>query len=539
MTGEYSLEKSRNSLPTLKYKDIYIHSKYDPAKEGENLIRDILWENKKCIVIYGMGLAYHVEALIRQKHELKIIIIEKSPEILSLLKKTNRDKLFHSVRLYLGDLNGLEPWLFQAIEEYEADSVLQFQHKVSVSLDPDYYNLAGKIVANCIKYKLQSYITTLGFSRRWHENILKNLRAIDRCHRISKKSDLPVFIIGSGPSLDQHIKELSSLNNKGLVIAIAPVYQRLLDAGVEVHYLITVDGGIANLRHFLPEDKRHANTVLITTLSACPAAIRLWEGEILLINQSLSLEKRILEHCPEVPMRGNVALAAFSVAQHLSDGAIYLIGLDFAFSRGLYHFKGNRLELSLLSSTGRFKSMETMLYSMIHRFSTSVVESFDGERVLTNLAMRSYLEWMEGLVTDSKRMVQSVDQYGARLKGVYQTTIREMIESLKTNKTEFRVKDFQEKLSDSEIMRIRSSLGKLLEYYRKIYESLSHRNIKPDDLKKFLAEKGYGELSELISFSESKLFKKLHSKAFVEDDMTEFINSIRRTIRLSEMAIRL
>ncbi|MDH5682831.1 MAG: DUF115 domain-containing protein, partial [Spirochaetota bacterium] len=390
LTGDYYLETTRSSHSTLRYKDIYIHSKYDPVKEGINLVRDIITTGKKCIIIYGMGLAYHVEALIRRNQELKIIIIERSPEIISYLKKTKRDRLFQSVRLYLGDINSLESWLFEIIEENEADSILQYQHKVSVSLDPDYYAMAEKLVGNCIKYKLQSYLTTLAFSGRWHENILKNLIAIHRCHRISQKSDLPIFLIGSGPSLDLHIEKLSQLNNMGLVVALAPAYKRLLDAGVEVHYLISVDGGKANLSHFLPEDRQDDNSVLITTLSVCPAVIRHWKGDILLINQSLPLEDKLLTGWLNIPMRGNVALAAFSVARHLSSGDIYLMGLDFAFSRGLYHFRGNRLELGLLASTGRFLSMEKQLYSMIHRFRCASVASFDGDRVLTNLAMQSY-----------------------------------------------------------------------------------------------------------------------------------------------------
>ena len=61
----FEMERSKTGYVTLRYNGKYIHSKYNPVKEAEQFANNNynVIENNSTVVVYGLGLGYHILAL--------------------------------------------------------------------------------------------------------------------------------------------------------------------------------------------------------------------------------------------------------------------------------------------------------------------------------------------------------------------------------------------------------------------------------------------------------------------------------------------
>ncbi len=531
--SHYSLESSKKGPVTLKYKHKYLHSKYDPIKEGIKLASSLPIEGKKNIIIFGLALGYHITPLLDRDQMINVIVIESSVEVPGCLKKCHRLSLLKDVKLFFGDLSQLNNWFFQNIEEEYSDSILLFDYIPSLGIDPDYYKKAKTIVNDVFKYKLQSYLTTLGFGRRWHENCLKNLKLYSRFSVLDNKSTLPVFLVGSGPSLDDQIMKLPELSNRGIVIALAPGYHRLVEEGVRVHFLVSTDGGIANRIHLSQNGPRDEATILISTLSVTPRILRLWDGNILIMNLELPLEDYLLDDIPGIPMQGNVALAAFWIAQRISSGPIYLLGMDFAFTRGAYHFKGNRMEDILTFSGDKVRPYDTRFYDIISRFKRVAVPGHNGTEIKTNLAMQSYLSWLEEAISETSQSVYTLSHLGARINGVEYRSLDGLLQNLPSVEKDWDSHTLIKSLSKEAHKRLTIKLNDLLNHYLQMEENLEKELMNDkSSLEELIHEMSDSKIRDIVKLSLSRMLRKSQLKTLSADDYEDIKMSLQRTQRL-------
>ena len=98
----FIIEQTRNNQETIKVKKgesyIYLHSKYDPMREAETVIRK--FEEKETIdenshvIFYGAGLGYHIELFARKYPDTYFSIYEPSAGVFRhFLDKLNLKKL--------------------------------------------------------------------------------------------------------------------------------------------------------------------------------------------------------------------------------------------------------------------------------------------------------------------------------------------------------------------------------------------------------------------------------------------------------------
>ncbi|MGH7259037.1 MAG: hypothetical protein ACREIM_11700, partial [Nitrospiraceae bacterium] len=66
--GLLSISTARNGLPTAEYHGRRIHSAYDPVREAHTWAdsQTVSHHSRETIVVLGIGLLYHVEALQRR-----------------------------------------------------------------------------------------------------------------------------------------------------------------------------------------------------------------------------------------------------------------------------------------------------------------------------------------------------------------------------------------------------------------------------------------------------------------------------------------
>tara|TARA_B100000315_G_scaffold255670_1_gene299640 strand:+ start:8220 stop:10028 length:1809 start_codon:yes stop_codon:yes gene_type:complete len=151
-SGQLKVETSKTGKPTLKINDKYLHSKYDPLKEGEGWAQTFDIPKDISICVFGFGMGYHVRALLNRIED-PIYVVEPSLEILKCaLEHLDLTEIIPKINWIVAKDISI------VVREY---SHLKFQllsHSPSVNLLPDYYNsLTAKLtVCNLLeKIKLK------------------------------------------------------------------------------------------------------------------------------------------------------------------------------------------------------------------------------------------------------------------------------------------------------------------------------------------------------------------------------------------------
>ena len=226
----WEIVASKEGSPTLLWDGASLHSRYDPVAEGGRWGEEIvgkLPEDARGILVLGLGLGYHVEALLART-TLPVVVFEPSPDILRAsfrllpwYRRSGQLRFFTDP----GNLRGQVEGLFLA------------SHAPSQKVRPDAYrsvkNLAGAL-AGASDYSLRVLVVSpvSGGSYPIAHGVVRALSGMG--HRVSlfDAGDFADSLraIGSQSRIDMHRAQLRGLfQNFMAEMILARVYQEKPD----------------------------------------------------------------------------------------------------------------------------------------------------------------------------------------------------------------------------------------------------------------------------------------------------------------------
>jgi len=384
------LEKSKSGNYTIRVKfqnkDIYIHSKYYPLKEATKQIKELKPQDKQQIFALGFGLGYHLNELIKKNKYEKVIIIEPYISIFyTALKYVDLSDLLKSKNvIYLigEDISSL----FDVIRTYYSLSLekdIEFlEQKAEVNLFKNEYKKIYNKIKEGINYKKSSLVTDINSAKKWRRNIIHNIPYIMDHPKVSNFfnsfKNIPAICVAAGPSLDKNIDQLKNAKNKALIICVGTSLKPLLEKGIEPDIVVSVDGNLANYKHFEGIEDI-PNSYLFAELGNHYKIQNIWNDKQVFLtmkrNFSGWIEELKGEYTP-IHTGGTVAHTMVDLSYRFGANPIILMGQDLAFSENRTHARGTTYEDN--KSNGE---------NLIE------VEGVDGKKVLTNkgyLSMLSY-----------------------------------------------------------------------------------------------------------------------------------------------------
>ncbi|WP_163579000.1 motility associated factor glycosyltransferase family protein [Gracilibacillus saliphilus] len=225
-----SLQKSKTNLPTITIEvndhQAFLHSKYDPEKEAQRLIEANMEKikGKEHVFIYGMGLGYHVEEIIRRFPDISITVYEPNIEVFHTLMESRKltSILKSNVkRLYV-----------ETTLESRRQGLIDFANMVLddvfILILPSYERAFSQetqafmsMFTEIIKQKKQNYLANYTFEKRWVYNSIYNLYetlSSPTFFNIDKRilTDKTVILIAAGASLDDEIENLKYIKSNKL-----------------------------------------------------------------------------------------------------------------------------------------------------------------------------------------------------------------------------------------------------------------------------------------------------------------------------------
>ncbi|MBB5225768.1 DUF115 domain-containing protein [Treponema ruminis] len=365
-----NFEPSRTGELTCSVQGKYLHSKYNPQTEGERFAENIQADfSPLCVFILEPALSYCASPLKKKFPGALLCAIRFSKDFSQADDKW--DKVF-----YLKDSPiALSEDLFNSLGEEKLISSLAFDWTASKNIFPEESMLAWQEIKKAILKARDVLATRAYFSKRWLKNSLIFASKIQKTLLLEKGS-LPVIIAASGPSLKTSLPFLKKYRNSFFLIAVSSAFMPLAKKGIRPDLVISSDGGYWAKKHLNFSGSENVETVFaLEAESAAPKKL-LTQGEILPLCYEDGLEREFLDSIGSPYMlserNGTVAGTALCFAHSLTDGRIYLCGLDQAPAPSFQHTQPNALENDNARKDFRLKSAETRMTASRFNSQTSL-----------------------------------------------------------------------------------------------------------------------------------------------------------------------
>ncbi|MEK3643907.1 motility associated factor glycosyltransferase family protein [Aeribacillus sp. FSL M8-0235] len=338
-------EISKSGHKIVKINDYYLHSKYDPIKEAKRFAEKHFKKNFLHI-LFGIGAGYFAKELSEKLTEDEFLIIVDPFEKIINFQFENIENYNRTI-LIIGEKKEL---FSQMLERF----VGIFGKRICFITSPnynhiaiDYYHDLLKIVKDCIYMEVVNINTINYFSRDWERNFTLNLfYAFNDIPFKELKNfyEEPVVVASGGPSLTKQIPLLKSIRNHIVLISSGSTINTLLSHHIEPDFVVTIDGGINNYKHF--EDLNLKNTQMIYSLSNHHKIREHFNSRSVVFNTNKEVEKyvqKLINKDVDTILGGaSVATYALSIAEKITTGAIALIGQDLAYTDNKSHAENNK-----------------------------------------------------------------------------------------------------------------------------------------------------------------------------------------------------
>ena len=394
------------SCLTLRYKNILLHSSYDPEKEALAFAKKINPGARVCL--YGFGLGYHLSTILKKiGPEGCLLAIELNLEILT-------------AALHLRDLTGiLEDQRFRLIYgtdeikvsrkiDYEmeriskgpADSLEVLFHAPSFKCIPTTFPL----LTNALEVLLLERRFPSIFRNLEEENYLLNKKIVIDSPGINTLKNShqgkPGILISAGPSLDLMLPHLNRIQKEFLIVCVDTAFPILIKNGIQPDYAISLDPQLDSTEHFIGYPTRKTKLVFMPTSNH--NVMKFFDGEQYVVykeghnvskdSKSSMREKGITK------AGGSVACLGLDMLIHFGCDPIFLAGQDCAFSGNRYYSSHSQFNQKLQNSITRMTTLEHLHKEKFRKNKQLLVKCIQGNFLLTDQVMYSYLRTLEHII---------------------------------------------------------------------------------------------------------------------------------------------
>ena len=413
------------------------------AKHG----RENLKPSVKDIVIFGIGLGYHIEMLCNKMEFKNITIIDHEIKNLKAsMYCINWEKILttmskgRSITIHVGRGPDHRLEFEQALKNHcfrlfptIGISTIIYNHQP----DADSYNEDKAIIEEFATYiKVSNELIGPEAQRLFNanENIQNGFKAIDlNSSKIS--SEKIISVVGAGPSLDIYIDIIKEHRDKFFLISAGSSLSSLLKLNVEpdLHFELEFQNLATILLKYINQEYDLKKLSIVCTFESNPGFPSLFENAYMFIPESSELVSEFEER--NILRQGGITCSngATAFISRITQEDIYLFGLDFAHTNGMHHSKTN-----ISMNEDLPENLSKVHTIMKKRASKIQVKDTNGNNILTSAGLNAARISMESALKTKKNNFYNCS-YGANIDGTIFTSldkIEEIIikkENLKNN----------------------------------------------------------------------------------------------------------
>lgn len=435
---DYIVSDTKDGSKTLIIKsdgtnrDIKLHSAYDPVKEAERSVDAFNAGKCSIIAISGIALGYHITSLKKKYPEIQIIAIENENAVIELCRKHNPSSL--DGILVIHSENDLVVF-FDSLNLSEFRGISHYIHRPSYQLNPAFYESILANMKTYISSRVSDLLTRFEFEEKWIKNIFTNLRWLGRTSGVSKFfnrfTGYPGIIVSAGPSLREELDILKNLRNQAVIICVDTAFKVLSKAGIEPHFVMTLDAQKYSFKHFTGVSA--ADTVLVSDMVSCPSILNYYKGRKVLsttskyyqdlngetvreTTPSMDWIEKFAESPGDIQSGGSVATSAFDFLLNIGCNPIILLGQDLAYTGREIHCSGTYHNDDWMPQINRIKNLDTINQNVIRKRKIKYVTRFNGNgKVISDFVFDLYKSWFEDSASRVNVKVINSNSGGAQI----------------------------------------------------------------------------------------------------------------------------
>ena len=196
----------------------------------------------KTIIVYGFGLGYFLDAVIKKYPDKNVICIEPDRRILYFaFHLRDMSNIIKNVTIWTDEeIHVVKGKVCELIQNPTSQGTQLIQYS---GLYPEYQmQLFSELQAFLSDYAVMVN-TKLELIEKWYTNRTKNLSApsVNAVGLISKFEGIPAIIVGAGPSLQSQLETIRSLQGKAVIIAVSTATEILTSNGIVPTFFSGID----------------------------------------------------------------------------------------------------------------------------------------------------------------------------------------------------------------------------------------------------------------------------------------------------------
>ena len=421
---------SRTGMPTVRVlspngRSVFLHSSGDPVREAQRTAVNLTIEPGTALIVYGFGLGYLIEALLKSVDEkIALFVVEPDRELFCTAMKT-RDlrSVLTSDRVYI--LVGDSPEEFEKKFGFFYDPARN-REIVTTGLPGHSTVYAGfkekiaKRVADVLRthkvnlatmMKLGPDMVASGILNLTDYYTLPGVRTL-----FGQFPHVPAIVVAAGPSLNKNIHLLREAKGKAIILAVGTAVKALQQQGMNPDFVISIDPGVPNYEIFKKIDTE--DSCLIAEMQSHHRIVKEFQGPKFVMGKTpvMAWYDDLIEDKGMTSSGGSVANNAVSAAYQMGADPIVLVGQDLAYSKdGHTHAAGTNYESNVISGQEKRGYLS--------------VKANDGGEVQTDAVYYQFLKWFEQWFRQfPDRTYINATEGGAFIEGADIMTLRDVID---------------------------------------------------------------------------------------------------------------
>lgn len=407
-------------------KKYFLHSSYYPEREGQEWADTIQLDDESIILVYGVGLGYHINYLLKKLSlSNRLILVEPSKGIFEYaLSNGYYDKFKDRPDTFFinedSDEN-IRALLSMYIPWDNFENLIFKDFKQYPKVFEEHYRKFSKCLIETINAMRINRNTALYFAEQWQSNFMENIEFIFKSVPVKSFFDsfknIPAVIVSAGPSLDKNIRLLKEAKGSCIIICVGTALKALIKEKIEPDFVVSIDGSEKNFKHF---DGYSVNAPLLYDLTVYPKILRKYKGP-LVIGQIASefstlFEEKLLIEFGRLSAGPSVANLSLDFAYKMGCDPIIFIGQDLAYLDNRTHASGTTYEKDRIKESSDEKEY---IY----------VDGNYEDKVLTDRVLLSFKTWFENYIYGHQdRTYINATEGGALIKGTKIISFKEAIE---------------------------------------------------------------------------------------------------------------
>ena len=406
LSEKISVITTSSGQPTFRFENTLLHSSYDPGKEARGFAEKLQPGARVCL--YGFGLGYHLDAVLDKiGPDGYLLVIELNPELLTAaLTLRDQTQIFSDRRFHLiygSDEAEVSCEISQEMERITGDHADQLEvlfHAPSFKcIPPTFPSLTNALEVLLLERRFPAIFGNLEKTNySLNREIVTNAQGINVLKNSEKGK--PGILVSAGPSLDLVLPTLHRLQKEYLIACVDTAFPILAKNNIQPDYVFSLDPQIDSAGHFA--DYPAGKTKLIFLPTTNHNVLKIFSGDRYVVykeGHNLSKDNEsALKEKGTTQAGGSVACLGLDMLIHFGCDPIFLTGQDCAFSGNRYYASQSQFNNQLQGKVARGTALEKLHQEKTREKKQLVVQSTQGNSLLTDQVMYSYLRTLEHII---------------------------------------------------------------------------------------------------------------------------------------------